>query len=242
MEVFSWTEIDEAYKNCQARGLSVLWHPLFVSRMIHESISGIQLICSKWSYQSPFLWPPSIFIYCNGNYRVAKIIVQLLFVKDDLEHNSYGSGLVGDTSSAPCLCVGSAGLLSCSNLVDSWRGWLHRGALSVCPVRLLGQLGSKKPQTGTSIVNSSFGQESYSFVLCVLTLLAQPRYYLFNRGTVSQDDSNLPRIPQMWDSYRWCLPLTSTSLGQIVYPTIHHRIITSKYTSNFMVCLEKTSD
>lgn len=165
-----------------------------------------------------------------------KIIAQLLFVKDDLEHNSYGSGLVGNTSSAPCLCVGSAGLLSCSNLVDFWRGWLHRGALSVCPVRLLGQLGSKKPQTGTSIVNSSFGQESSSFVLCVLTLLAQPRYYLFNRGNVSQGDSNLPRIPQMWDSHRRCLPLTSTSLGQMVYPTIHRRIITSKYTSNFMVC------
>ena len=122
--------------------------------------------------------------------------MQLLFVKDDLEHNSYGSGLVGDTSSAPCLCVGSAGLLSCSNLVESWRGWLHRGALSVCPVRLLGQLGSKKPQTGTSIVNSSFGQESYSFVLCVLTLPAQPRYYLFTEGLSVKMTAIYPEFPK----------------------------------------------
>ena len=112
--------------------------------------------------------------------------------------------------------------LSCSNLVESWRGWLHRGALSVCPVRLLGQLGSKKPQTGTSIVNSSFGQESYSFVLCVLTLPAQPRYYLFTEGLSVKMTAIYPEFPKcgihtgdvfLWHPHpwdRWSILLSTT--------------------------------
>lgn len=47
MEVFSWTEIDEVYKNCQERTQQLLDTPLAYLWMIHESISGIQLICSK---------------------------------------------------------------------------------------------------------------------------------------------------------------------------------------------------
>lgn len=143
----------------------------------------------------------------------------MLLVKDDLEHYSYGSGLVSDMSSAPCFYVGSADLLSYLYPFDSWRGWLQRETLY--SVGLWGQLGSKKPQTGISMVIASFGQESHSFVLCVQILLAQPRQYLLNReiaghcegftqeSRMSSSGIHIPGIDDLSSTFNFLLSLAS---------------------------------
>lgn len=65
------------------------------------------------------------------------------------EHDSHGSGLVGNMSSTPCFCVGSTGLFS--------PDWLLESCCIPHAHVQTAELGSKKPLTGTSIVTTSFG-------------------------------------------------------------------------------------
>lgn len=150
-EVCFWTEIDEACKNHQERKLSVPWYPLFVSWMIHESISRIQLICFK-VINLPF----------SGPQAYSCIIMEITLLKnhntivtcqDDHEHDSYGSGLFFHAS--------VAALLICSQLICLIPGELASERWSIpCALSGCGDSWAPRSSKEMSIAIASFSWES----------------------------------------------------------------------------------